>query len=169
MPETLIARVRQGDEVEVSFPSLAEGRPVAGERRYPAAVSEVGSRAGTGNAFPVRADLLDRPPGLRPGMTAEVSFSVPRFEGGLVEIEGFMIPIAAAFAEADDSFSVFVYDPETSTVSKRPIRTGGVRDNDVAVLEGLEEGEIIATAGVPFLTDGQQVTLLEHGRLRTAP
>ncbi len=54
-------------------------------------------------------------------------------------------------------------------MSKRPIRTGGVRENDVAVLEGLEEGEIIATAGVPFLRDGQQVTLLEHGRLRTAP
>jgi RND family efflux transporter MFP subunit len=169
MPETLIARVRQGDEVEVSFPSIGDGRFDAEERRYAAVVSEVGSRAGTGNAFPVRADMLGAPPGLRPGMTAEVSFSVPRFEGGLVELEGFMIPIAAAFAEADDRFSVFVYDPETSTVSKRPIRTGGVRENDVAVLEGLEEGEIIATAGVPFLKDGQEVTLLERGRLRTAP
>ena len=102
-------------------------------------------------------------------MTAEASFAVPRFEGGLVELEGFMIPIAAAFAEADDRFSVFVYDPDTSTVSKRPIRTGGVRENDIAVIEGLAEGDIIATAGVPFLSDGQQVTLLEHGRLRTAP
>jgi hypothetical protein len=37
------------------------------------------------------------------------------------------------------------------------------------VLEGLAEGEIIATAGVPFLRDGQQVTLLDHGRMRTAP
>lgn len=169
MPETLIARVRQGDEVEVGFPSIGDGRFDAEERRYPAVVSEVGSRAGAGNAFPVRADLLAAPPGLRPGMTAEVTFSVPRFEGGLVGLEGFLIPIAAAFAEADDRFCVFVYDPETSTVSKRPIRTGGVRENDVAVLEGLEEGEIIATAGVPFLRDGQQVTLLERGRLRTAP
>jgi RND family efflux transporter MFP subunit len=169
MPETLIARVHQGDEVEVGFPSLGEGRSDVGDRRYPAVVSEVGSRAGTGNAFPVRADLLGAPPGLRPGMTAEVTFSIPRFEGGLVELEGFLIPIAAAFAEADDRYSVFVYDSETSTVSKRPIRPGGVRENAVAVLEGLEEGEIIATAGVPFLTDGQQVTLLDHGRLRTAP
>jgi RND family efflux transporter MFP subunit len=169
MPETLIARVHQGDEVEVGFPSLGEGRSDLGDRRYPALVSEVGSRAGTGNAFPVRADLLAAPPGLRPGMTAEATFSVPRFEGGLVQLEGFLIPIAAAFAEADDRFSVFVYDPDTSTVSKRPIRTGGVRENDIAVIEGLAEGDIIATAGVPFLKDGQQVTLLEYGRLRTAP
>jgi multidrug efflux pump subunit AcrA (membrane-fusion protein) len=79
-----------------------------------------------------------------------------------VKLEGFMIPIAAALAEADDRFSVFVYDPDTSTVKKTPIRPGGVRDNDVAVLEGLEEGTIIATAGVSFLYDGQQVTLLDE-------
>jgi RND family efflux transporter MFP subunit len=169
MPETLIARVHQGDEVEVGFPSIGEGRSDLGDRRFPAVVSEVGSRAGTGNAFPVRADLLAAPPGLRPGMTAEATFSVPRFESGLVQLEGFLVPIAAAFAEADDRFSVFVYDPDTSTVSKRPIRTGGVRENDIAVIEGLAEGDIIATAGVPFLSDGQQVTLLEHGRLRTGP
>jgi RND family efflux transporter MFP subunit len=169
MPETLIARVRQGDGAEVVFPSLAAEGVQFSDRRFPAVISDVGSRAGSGNAFPVRTDLLDRPPGLRPGMTAEVTFSMPRFENGLVELTGFMIPIAAAFAEADDRFSVFVFDPETSTVHKRPIQTGGVRENDVAVLGGLQEGEIIATAGVAFLRDGQQVTLLEHGRLRTAP
>jgi RND family efflux transporter MFP subunit len=169
MPETLIARIRQGAEVEVTFPSIGNQPLDVGNRRYPALVSDVGSRAGSGNAFPVRADLLDRPPGLRPGMTAEVAFSMPRFETGLDELQGFMIPIAAAYPESDDSYSVFVFDPESSTVSKRPIQPGGVRENEVAVLEGLAEGEIIATAGVPFLRDGQQVTLLDHGRMRTAP
>jgi RND family efflux transporter MFP subunit len=169
MPETLIARIRQGAEVEVTFPSIGNQQLDLGNRRYPALVSEVGSRAGSGNAFPVRADLVDRPPGLRPGMTAEVAFSMPRFEAGLEDLEGFMIPIAAAYAEADDSYSVFVFDPESSTVSKRPIQPGGVRENEIAVLEGLAEDEIIATAGVPFLRDGQQVTLLDHGRMRTAP
>jgi multidrug efflux system membrane fusion protein len=162
MPETLIARVRQGDEVEVSFPSIGDARPDVGDRRFVAVVSEVGTRARAGNAFPVRADLRSPPPGLRPGMTAEVRFSMPRGGSELVKLEGFMIPIAAALAEADDRFSVFVYDPDTSTVKKTPIRPGGVRDNDVAVLEGLEEGTIIATAGVSFLYDGQQVTLLDE-------
>jgi multidrug efflux pump subunit AcrA (membrane-fusion protein) len=169
MPETLIARIRQGAEVEVTFPSIGNQQLDVGNRRYPALVSDVGSRAGSGNAFPVRADLVDRPPGLRPGMTAEVAFSMPRFEAGLDDLQGFMIPIAAAYPESDDSYSVFVFDPESSTVSKRPIQPGGVRENEVAVLEGLAEGEIIATAGVPFLRDGQQVTLLDHGRMRTAP
>jgi multidrug efflux pump subunit AcrA (membrane-fusion protein) len=125
-------------------------------------VAEVGSRAGAGNAFPVRADLLAMPPALRPGMTAELVFTLPRDEPGMAGLEGFMIPIAAAYAEAGDRFSVFVYDAETSTVRKRAIVSGGVLDNYVAVLEGLEEGDVIATAGVTFLHDGQTVTLLER-------
>ncbi len=167
MPETLITRVRQGDDVQVSFPSVGDASSDAGGRRFPAVISEVGTRAGAGNAFPVRADLLDRPPGLRPGMTAEVTFSIKPDAAGLAGFEGFMIPIAAAFPEADDRFSVFVFDREASTLSKRAIRTGGVRDNEIAVLEGLEEGDIIATAGVPFLRDGQQVTLLDEPLVRS--
>jgi RND family efflux transporter MFP subunit len=169
MPETLIARVHQGDEVKVGFPSIGDPRFDVGDRRLAAVVSEVGTRAGAGNAFPVRADLSDPQPGLRPGMTAEVTFTLPREEGGLAGPEGFMIPIAAALAEADDRFSVFVYDSHTSTVKKTPIRTGGVGDNNIAVLEGLEAGEIIATAGVSFLRDGQQVSLLREQLVQNAP
>ncbi len=169
MPETLIARVRQGDEVQVGFPSIGDPRFDVGDRRYPAIVAEVGTRARTGNAFPVRADLREAPPGLRPGMTAEVTFSIRGGDTGLLEVEGYMIPIAAARAEVDDGFSVFVFDPETSTLSRRPIRPGGVRDNDIAVLEGLEEGDIVATAGVTFLRDGQVVRLLDEQLIREAP
>ena len=162
MPETLIAGVHQGDEVEVSFPSIGEGGPRLDGRSFQAFVSEVGTRAGAGNAFPVRADLTSPPAGLRPGMTAEVVFTLGAAEDVLTDIEGFMIPIGAALAEPGDGFAVFVFDRETSRVNKRAIRSGGVRDNDLAVLEGLSEGEIIATAGVPFLRDGQQVTLLQE-------
>jgi RND family efflux transporter MFP subunit len=166
MPETLITGVRQGATVEVSFPSIGGERFDEAKGRFAAVVSEVGTRAGVGNAFPVRADLLDPPAGLRPGMTAEAFFSIPRAESSVREFQGFMIPMAAALAEADGKFSVFVYDRDSSTVTKRPIRSGGVRDNDIAVLEGLADGEVIATAGVSFLRDGQQVTLLDERLLR---
>ncbi len=166
MPETLIARIHQGKEATVRFPSTEDPRSGEAERSYAARISEVGTRAGIGNAFPVRADLLDAPADLRPGMTAEVTFSIPAVDAELADLDGYMIPIAAALPEADDGFSVFVYDPETSTVRKTPIRVGGVLDNDLAVFEGLEEGDIIATAGVSFLFDGQQVTLLDEQLIR---
>jgi RND family efflux transporter MFP subunit len=169
MPETLIARVRQGDRVSITFPSIGNQELDTAGQSYPAVVAEVGTRAGTGNAFPVRSDLVEVPPGLRPGMTAEVTFSMPHEDHGIVVVEGFLIPLAAVLAEANDQFSVFVFDPQTSTVSKRSIQTGGVRDNDLAVLDGLAEGEIVATAGVPFLREGQTVTLLDDQLVRNAP
>ncbi len=169
MPETLIDRVRQGDAAQVSFPSLSDPRLGVGDRRFAAVIAEVGTRAGVGNSFPVRADLSDPPSGTRPGMTAEVIFSLPRGEDELGVRQGFMIPIAAVLPEADDGFSVFVFDDGTSTVKKSRVRTGGVGDNVIAVLEGLEEGDIIATAGVAFLDDGQQVTLLDEELIRNSP
>ena len=164
MPETLIAGVRQGAAVKVGFPSMND--PHFEDVRVGAIVSEVGTRAGVGNAFPVRADLEDPPEGLRPGMTAEVFFSIQRGQSDVKKFEGFMIPMAAALAEADSRFSVFVFDRESSTLTKRAVRTGGVRDNDIAVLDGLEDGEIIATAGVSFLRDGLEVTLLREDLIR---
>jgi RND family efflux transporter MFP subunit len=169
MPETLIARVRRGDEVAVGFPSSGVLQVAAEERTYPAVITQVGTRAETGNAFRVRADLRDSPDWLRPGMSAEVRFDTGREEGSAADAKGFLIPIAAALAEADDGFSVFVFDPESSTLSKRRVQAGGVRGNLFTILEGLEPGEIVATAGVSFLRDGQEVTLLDEHLVRNAP
>jgi multidrug efflux system membrane fusion protein len=169
MPETLIARVHQGDEVSITFPSVGDQQLDLAGRSYPAVVAEVGTRASVGNAFPVRADLVRAPQGLRPGMTAEATFSMPHEDRGIAVVEGFLIPMAAALAEANDQFAVFVFDPHSSTVSKRAIETGGVRDNSIAVLNGLAQGEIIATAGVTFLREGQTVTLLDEQLVRNAP
>ena len=169
MPETLVARVRQGKEVDVRFPSIGHEGADADDRSYAAVVTEVGTRAGAGNSFPVRADLSQPPEGLRPGMTAEVAFAFARASGDIVSTEGYLLPIASALIEGEDEVSVFVFDPGTSTVSKRKIRAGGVRDNDIAVLEGLEAGEIVATAGVTFLRDGQEVKLLDESLVRNAP
>ena len=169
MPETLIDRVRQGDAVQVSFPSLSDRRRDSGDPSYAAVISEVGTRAVAGNAFPVQANLTDPPLEVRPGMTAEVTFTLLRDEAARGAQRGFMIPIAAVLPEADQGFSVFVFDSETSTVTKRRVETGGVGDNSIAVLDGLEVGDIIATAGVAFLNDGQEVTLLGEELLRNAP
>jgi RND family efflux transporter MFP subunit len=169
MPETLIDRVRQGDPAQVRFPSLTDAPADVGDESFPAVVAEVGTRAQAGNSFPVRADLSDPPSGVRPGMTAEVTFTLGRGEGDLAIAEGFMIPIAAVLPEADNAFSVFVFDGETSTLSKRPVQTGGLGENNVFILEGLAEDDIIATAGVTFLKDGQRVTLLDEELVRNAP
>ena len=55
----------------------------------------------------------------------------------------------------------FVYQPDTSTVKKVPIQWLGVKDNMVIVTEGLSAGDVLAVAGVSFLSDGMKVKLME--------
>ena len=55
---------------------------------------------------------------------------------------------------------MFRYDEGSSTVKKRTITVGGIRDNRLVVTEGIGAGDILASAGVSYLSDGQKVKLL---------
>ena len=46
-------------------------------------------------------------------------------------------------------------------MNKRQIQTENIMGDQVYLSDGLADGEIIATAGVAFLKDGQPVTLLD--------
>jgi RND family efflux transporter MFP subunit len=117
-------------------------------------VREVSPRADpvTGT-FAVRIELADAPEAMRLGSTVT----------GRLQLEGadtIEIPAQAIF-RAEGSSSVWVVDPETSTVSARPIQ---VRANDsgaVRVESGLSSGDVVVTAGVQALRPGQKVRVLE--------
>ena len=40
------------------------------------------------------------------------------------------------------------------------VTLGGIRDNQLVVTEGLSVGDLVASAGVSYLTEGQKVKLL---------
>lgn len=130
-----------------------------------AEVTELGERAETVSAFPVIVRLIDTSPILKPGMAAEVSFE---FE--LPVARGFLIPLSAAIPEGQipeakpnepQPLPIYVYDPVTSTVVRREVTFAGLRDNQVLVIDGLSEGERVATKGVAFLHEGMKVKLVE--------
>ena len=91
-------------------------------------------------------------------MTAEATFELK----GEDWVEGYLIPGHAIRPTTDANIgSAFVYQPDTSTVKKVPIHWLGVKDNMVIVTEGLSPGDILAVAGVSFLSDGMKVKLME--------
>jgi multidrug efflux pump subunit AcrA (membrane-fusion protein) len=77
---------------------------------------------------------------------------------------GFLIPLGVLVPEGGKDIGrtamVFVYDSATSTVRRRKITAGGIRDNQLVVTDGLSAGEIVASAGVSYLVEGQKVKLL---------
>lgn len=160
VPETLIRDVDYGQVVKVSFPTLKQ-TTVSG------VVSEIGSRAEAGNAFPVSILLSSTDADLRPGITASVTFNFDKYLNGRTV---YMIPLSALAIEvgmlrkmraqsdnpAGEKVPVFVID-DTKHLRLRNIVVGDLRGNKLEVYEGLEAGERIASAGVAFLREGMNV------------
>lgn len=126
-------------------------------------VSELGSRADAVSSFPVVVTLEETDPILKAGMAVEVAIELP-----LPARQGFSIPLTAIIQEGDiadrggpGQAQVFVFDPETSTVLRRQIQIAGVRENALLVVDGLKVGDRVASAGVSFLQEGQEVKLLD--------
>ncbi len=102
--------------------------------------------------FAVKVGLSDPPEKMRLGATV-----IGRME--LAAIPVFDIP-ASALTRANQQPSVWVVDPKKKTVSLRHVDVVRFDQNQVSVSNGLEDGEIVVTAGVQALHPGQQVRLL---------
>lgn len=90
-----------------------------------------------------------------PGMTAEVSIDF----GSRVAAEntGYRIPLTAVLNEGEGSNSVWEIDPDAMTAAKIPVTIGPLTGGEVVVTEGIEQGMLIATAGVHHLREGMKV------------
>jgi len=165
VPSRVVKAVTRNQSVSISsnLPSL-RGRVYVGR------VVEVARTAKEANAFPIRIAIEGATGDFKPGMSAEATFSFRREQA----LGHLLLPVNALLPEPGDKqskhwrerdFRVFVYDPETGSVHERTIRAAaGLLENKIAVTDGLSEGDIVATAGVHFLRDGQQVRVLEEHR-----
>jgi RND family efflux transporter MFP subunit len=156
IPEVFIARIREGQPVEVTFDALPE-------RRFAATVTEVGVAAtGMATTFPVKARLDQNPSQVRPGMAAEVHF---RFAGGRAE-QRMVVP---AFAVSEDRGGRFVFVVEAAgegvgRIARRDVKVGDLtEDGGLEILDGLQDGERVVTAGVSRIQDGLEVRLTDGG------
>ncbi len=154
VPETMIRVLSKNSEIYIHYPALPSLKSAG-------TITEIGTRAETANAFPVTIVISSALGELRAGMTAEVNFT---FQGvGRSGYQGlsFHLPISAINADQGQKSYVYVFDASKKIVNKRYVQTEGLINNVIIVSEGLTEGEIIATAGVAFLRDGQTVNLLD--------
>lgn len=161
VPEGMIREVDFGQAVKVTLPTR-KGLELGGT------VTEIASRANIGNAFDVSVTIGDvEGLGLRPGMTATVTFNFQSYlEGKTV----YLIPMSAISAKEVtllDAGSlpqgrrapIFLFDEATGTASKQFVLVGDIRGNSIEVYDGLAPGDRIITAAVSQLYDGKKVRL----------
>lgn len=160
-PETLVDRLRRDAAHQVDVPA----RPDLDLR---ARIAEIGSEATTRNAFPVTLMLSNAPEDLRTGMTAEVTFQLDELPGADVDFtaDAVAIPVTAFLSGEGDRNYAFLYDRDTETLRRTEIEIVDLTGDRAIVRSGLAAGDIIATKGLSFLMDGQEVTLLGLGVAR---
>lgn len=149
LPGALIAEITVGDPAVVSFDALAG-------KRFQARVTEAGVAAvGAATTFPVTVRLDEADTDIRSGMAAEVDFSFDRGSAS----DRVVVPAVAVGEDRDGRF-VFVLEQAGSgagVVKRRGVSVGELTADGIEILDGLEEGERIVTAGTRRLSDGQEV------------
>ncbi|WP_420403281.1 efflux RND transporter periplasmic adaptor subunit [Nisaea sp.] len=153
IPESLISLVPAVKNIQVTFDALP-GTVV------PATVKEIGTEASaTTRTYPVTL-AMEQPETAQilPGMAGTATGEPDRTMLEQMHSSGIRVPPAALFDDtAGEKQFVWVVDTTTQTVSRREVKVGAISDRGVSILDGLEPGEVIATAGVHYLQDGQKV------------
>jgi RND family efflux transporter MFP subunit len=155
LPESLISYAPYVRNIKVVFDSYSD-HPVAAE------IKEIGTEASqTTRTYPVNL-IMDQPEGFQilPGMAGRATGAVD-LPAGVQLAQGLTVPVTAVFSpHEDDKTYVWIFDPDTDTVSSREVKTEALTEAGIRIVEGLENGEWVATAGANYLQEGQKVKLL---------
>ncbi|MBP8131299.1 MAG: efflux RND transporter periplasmic adaptor subunit [Candidatus Hydrogenedentes bacterium] len=152
VPELLLQRTQRG--MPMTLTATFPGRP---NEEFPATFKGITTEADPQTQTYALTLRLNTPEGLvaLPGMTAQVRIQSESPAGSLEPVR---IPAAAVSGtEGGAAPYVWVIDADTSRCARREVRLGAISGDSVEILEGLNTGEVVATAGVSQLREGLPV------------
>lgn len=144
VPENKLADFPVGKNVTVTFWAL-QNQQAAGVVREVAPMADAASRT-----YQVNISLPNPPDGMQLGMTATVANGS---EQAAAE-DTFVLPLAAIY-QTGDTPQVWVVGKD-KTLSLKDVTVQDFGDNTVKVT-GLSRGDVVVTAGVHMLSEGQKV------------
>ncbi len=152
LPESLISSVDEITPVTVRFGSIPE-------QEFSGQISEIAVSSAAGSAaFPVVIEITGSHASLRSGLAADVTF---QFDSAAPE-GGFVIPVNAVINDPNGTF-VFVAEStegeDEAVVRRRAVTLGELSQSGIEILEGLDVGDRVITAGISVIRDGQRVLI----------
>jgi RND family efflux transporter MFP subunit len=142
VPESRMANLKVNDAVTVR---LWADR----EKLYNGTVREIAPAANSATrAFDVRVAIKDADEAIKLGMTAGVRFTQ--------KAEDVIVIPSAALTQINGKNSVWIVN-KSGEVNPRAVTTGQYTESGVMIHSGLQEGELVAIAGVHTLVKGQKV------------
>ena len=153
MPESFISRVKSGAAVSIGFASIPD-------KVFDGKISEVSFTSGNqSSTYPVTVVLSEPTREIRPGMPADVTFNFVSKS----EVENLMVPANAVGEDTEGNFVFTVTATENgfAVVQKKLVTVGQLTREGFEILSGLQDGDLIVTAGIANLSDGMKVRLLK--------
>jgi len=151
VPEHRLSEIKRQQDVNVSLWS-------DGNRRLKAKIREIASAADPASrTYRVKATLLEGMDAAQLGMTATVHIAAS-------SASRIAIPLSAVYTPQNqpDHASVLLIDEHTATVKSVPVRLGEALDGERIAVEGLAAGQLLVSAGIQRLAEGQAVRLPEE-------
>ncbi|MGZ4968599.1 MAG: efflux RND transporter periplasmic adaptor subunit [Methylobacter sp.] len=148
LPEQRIADIKTGQQVGVTL--WADG-----DKKIKAQIREIAAAADpVSRTFRVKASLPEKHDDMRLGMTATVWISSHA-------AERIAVPLSAIFTTQGEpkQAKVWKVDEQAATVRALPVQTGAMLTDERVAVSGLSGGELIVSAGVHRLVEGQAVRL----------
>lgn len=132
------------------------------DKVFPLAIKEVATQATAANTYPVTATMPQQA-GIRilPGMSVTVEVHVAGEESANESANSYLVPSTAILNEGESNY---VWRFAVGQVSRVPVTVGQIHNDGSVEIEGktLSNGDVIVTAGVYFLHEGQRVRLSEE-------
>jgi RND family efflux transporter MFP subunit len=153
IPENTINELTLGLNATIQFSTL-------GEEVFTGTVVEISPIPASGAAtYPVDVEVSNPTEKIRPGMAASVTFEFG--SGNESKAQGIVVPITAVGEDAQGNyvFLVETEDRKTGIAKKQTVEVGDFTANGFEITSGLNAGQLIATAGLQTLLDGQKVKL----------
>lgn len=160
VPELMMAQFRQAREKEV----VAEFDSAPGNI-YELTMKEFSTDADPATQTYQVVLTMDQPDEINilPGMTSTVTAKASDQE--VATTSSIVIPALAVLNDADGSEYVWIYSPDSKTVSKAKVSVGPLEGStNILISEGLKGGDIIVIAGVSKLQEGMMVRPWENQR-----
>lgn len=159
IPESVMIRIQQDRENQSDIYAIFDGNE---KRRYPLTFKEVSTRADKQTQTYAVKFVMDSPTDINvlPGMSTKVIATNELSQRS----NDIYVP---AHAVLEDSSGRFVYLAEASvenhqaSIRRRAVVIGALNENGIQIVQGLQEGEHVVTAGMSQLSEGMDVRLMD--------
>jgi RND family efflux transporter MFP subunit len=152
LPESLIGSVNATTPVTVRFGSIPG-------QKFSGVISEVAVASAPGSAaFPIVIKIAESHPSLRSGLAADVAF---QFDSA-ADKGRVVVPVTAVINDPDGTFVFIAEQAEIdgeAIVRRRTVTLGELSQSGIEIIDGLQVGDRVVTAGVSVIRDGQRVLM----------